>query len=125
MSLFAETRLVSDAALERARSAGQLISLLGPLLDPTIEIPSAIQAARVQRAALRLVDAALEENGADATRYVGFGIAALYVGMRPSEFDAICTKGKGPSCTLVEGKALFKARDLDAWLENLKVAGSQ
>ncbi|MCC6104788.1 hypothetical protein [Acetobacter sp.] len=123
MSLFAESRLVSDAALERARSAGQLVSLLGPLLDPTIETPSAIQAARVQRAALRLVDAALEENGADATRYVGFGIAALYVGMRPAEFDALCVKGEGPPCIVLEGKALFKAHDLNIWLDSLKTAG--
>lgn len=124
MSLFAESRLVPDAALERARSAGQLISLLGPLIDPTLSAPSAIQAARVQRAALRLVDSVLVENGEDATRYVGFGIAALYVGLPAKDFNDVCAKGLGPCCTMVDGKALFKAADLDAWLDSLKTTGA-
>lgn len=120
MTLIAELRTVSDAALERSRAASQLITAIGPLLDPTLPTPNAMQAARVQRAALKLVDTALEESGADATRYVGFGLAALYCGLQPDTFHSLCEKGKGPRCTIVEGNGLFTVAALDEWIETIR-----
>lgn len=124
MSIFAQSRIITDAALERSRAASQLITMLGPLLDPTLPKPTTVQAARVQRAALKLVDTAIEESGADATRYVGYGIAALYIGVSPKDFDAACEAGEGPPCVIVEGKAVFSTRALDAWLDSLSKGGA-
>ncbi|WP_157885540.1 hypothetical protein [Acetobacter ascendens] len=73
----------------------------------------------MQRAALKLVDTALEESGADATRYVGFGLAALYCGLQPDTFHGLCEKGKGPRCTIVEGNGLFTVAALDEWMESI------
>ncbi|OUJ14346.1 hypothetical protein [Acetobacter sp. DsW_063] len=106
-------RAVTDAALERCQSASALISALSSLLDPTIPTPSALQAARVQRAARRLVDAALTEHGSSSTRLVGAGLAALYTGLSPERFDEFCESGHGPTIVFVNGEALFDARALD------------
>lgn len=124
MSAVTHMRAVSDAALERCQSASALIGALSPLLDPTVPTPSPLQAARVQRAARRLVDAAMTEpgGGGSTTRLVGVGLAAAYTGMPLDDFLDILNTSRPPSHAYVGGEPLFDVKTLDDWQIDLSLS---